>query len=90
MNAEYASFFDIGMVERNEVNAIIVHGTMCLIRHTAMGGWSSDTVCEDSDLGLTILELGWRAHYANVATAGDYTAAGLSGFQDPAGALGWW
>jgi cellulose synthase/poly-beta-1,6-N-acetylglucosamine synthase-like glycosyltransferase/exo-beta-1,3-glucanase (GH17 family) len=68
MNAEYAGFFDIGMVERNEVNAIIVHGTMCLIRRTALeaaGGWSSDTICEDSDLGLTILERGWRAHYTD-------------------------
>src|SRR3982075_3725915 len=68
MNAEYAGFFDIGMVERNEGNAIIVHGTMCLIRRAAIeaaGGWSSDTICEDSDLGLTILELGWRAHYTN-------------------------
>jgi len=68
MNAEYAGFFDIGMVQRNEVNAIIVHGTMCLIRRTAMeaaGGWSSDTICEDTDLGLTILELGWQAHYTN-------------------------
>jgi cellulose synthase/poly-beta-1,6-N-acetylglucosamine synthase-like glycosyltransferase len=68
MNAEYAGFFDVGMVERNEVNAIIVHGTMCLIRRTAIeaaGGWSSDTICEDSDLGLAILELGWRAHYTN-------------------------
>ena len=68
MNAEYAGFFDIGMVERNEVDAIIVHGTMCLIRRSALdaaGGWSSDTICEDTDLGLTILELGWRAHYTN-------------------------
>src|SRR5580692_113197 len=68
MNAEYAGFFDIGMVERNEFNAIIVHGTMCLIRRAAMeaaGGWSSDTICEDSDLGLSIMELGWRAHYTN-------------------------
>src|SRR3954470_16346268 len=30
MNGEYAGFFDIGMVQRNETNAIIVHGTMCL------------------------------------------------------------
>ncbi len=30
MNGEYAGFFDIGMVQRNEYNAIIVHGTMCL------------------------------------------------------------
>jgi hypothetical protein len=68
MNGEYAGFFDIGMVQRNEVNAIVVHGTMCLIRRSAMeaaGGWSSDTICEDTDLGLTILELGWTAHYTN-------------------------
>jgi exo-beta-1,3-glucanase (GH17 family)/cellulose synthase/poly-beta-1,6-N-acetylglucosamine synthase-like glycosyltransferase len=68
MNGEYAGFFDIGMVERNEANAIIVHGTMCLIRREALmaaGGWSSDTIVEDTDLGLTILELGWRAHYTN-------------------------
>ncbi len=68
MNGEYAGFFDIGMVERNETNAIIVHGTMCLIRRAAMdqaGGWSSDTICEDTDLGLSILENGWVAHYTN-------------------------
>ncbi|BCJ90934.1 glycosyl transferase family 2 [Terrihabitans soli] len=66
MNSEYAGFFDIGMVERNEQNAIIIHGTMCLMRRSAMddaGGWSSDTICEDSDLGLAILKRGWQAHY---------------------------
>jgi hypothetical protein len=68
MNAEYAGFFDIGMVQRNEANAIIVHGTMCLIRRAALiaaGSWSSDTICEDTDLGLTILERGWQIHYTN-------------------------
>uniref|UniRef100_Q07MW7 Beta-monoglucosyldiacylglycerol synthase n=1 Tax=Rhodopseudomonas palustris (strain BisA53) TaxID=316055 RepID=Q07MW7_RHOP5 len=68
MNGEYAGFFDIGMVQRNEVNGIIVHGTMCLIRRAAMdmaGGWSSDTICEDSDLGLEIMEHGWLTHYTN-------------------------
>ena len=68
MNGEYAGFFDIGMVQRNEANAIIVHGTMCLIRRAALesaGGWSSDTICEDTDLGLTLLEQGWHAHYTN-------------------------
>jgi len=66
MNREYAGFFDIGMVQRNEVNAIVTHGTMCLIRRTALldaGSWSSDTIVEDTDLGLTLLERGWRAHY---------------------------
>src|SRR3982075_1330865 len=69
MNGEYAGFFDIGMVQRNEFNAIIVHGTMCLIRRAAMdmaGGWSSDTICEDTDLGLTIQQQGWLTHYTNV------------------------
>ncbi len=68
MNGEYAGFFDIGMVMRNEANAIIVHGTMCLMRRTAIqaaGGWSSDTICEDTDLGLTMLEQGWQVHYTN-------------------------
>lgn len=66
MNAEYAGFFDIGMVQRNEDDAIVVHGTMCLIRRAAMmeaGNWSSDTICEDTDLGLTIAENGWKTHY---------------------------
>ncbi|MBI3433742.1 MAG: glycosyltransferase [Proteobacteria bacterium] len=68
MNAEYAGFFDIGMVQRNEANAIIVHGTMCLVRRAALeaaGGWSSDTICEDTDLGLSILTRGWQMHYTN-------------------------
>ena len=68
MNGEYAGFFDIGMVQRNEANAIIVHGTMCLIRRTALisaGGWSSDTIVEDCDLGLHVLEQGWQIHYTN-------------------------
>jgi exo-beta-1,3-glucanase (GH17 family)/cellulose synthase/poly-beta-1,6-N-acetylglucosamine synthase-like glycosyltransferase len=68
MNGEYAGFFDIGMVQRNEANAIIVHGTMCLIRRTAMdmaGGWAGDTICEDTDLGLAMIEHGWTTHYTN-------------------------
>lgn len=68
MNGEYAGFFDIGMVQRNEFNAIIVHGTMCLIRRAAMdmaGGWAGDTICEDTDLGLAIIEQGWVTHYTN-------------------------
>jgi cellulose synthase/poly-beta-1,6-N-acetylglucosamine synthase-like glycosyltransferase len=68
MNGEYAGFFDIGMVQRNEANAIIVHGTMCLIRRPAMdmaGGWAGDTICEDTDLGLGVIEHGWLTHYTN-------------------------
>jgi hypothetical protein len=39
-----------------------------LVRRAALadaGNWSSDTIVEDTDLGLTLLERGWRAHYTN-------------------------
>lgn len=68
MNAEYAGFFDIGMIDRNEENAIVVHGTMVLVRLSAMlevGGWGTDTIVEDSELGLRLFEAGYIAHYTN-------------------------
>jgi cellulose synthase/poly-beta-1,6-N-acetylglucosamine synthase-like glycosyltransferase/exo-beta-1,3-glucanase (GH17 family) len=68
MNAEYAGFFDIGMVQRNEDNAIVQHGTMCMVRRTALeqvGGWKHDTIVEDTELGLRLLEAGWLSHYTN-------------------------
>lgn len=68
MNAEYAGFFDIGMIDRNEENAIVVHGTMVLVRLSAMmevGGWGTDTIVEDSELGLRLFEAGYTAHYTN-------------------------
>ena len=68
MNAEYAGFFDIGMVDRNEENAIVVHGTMVMVRLSAMmevGGWGTDTIVEDSELGLRLFEAGYIALYTN-------------------------
>ncbi|OCL82122.1 glycosyltransferase family 2 protein [Arcobacter porcinus] len=68
MNAEYAGFFDIGMVDRNEENAIVVHGTMVMVRLSSMmevGGWGTDTIVEDSELGLRLFEAGYIAHYTN-------------------------
>ncbi|MCG8544559.1 MAG: glycosyltransferase, partial [Alphaproteobacteria bacterium] len=68
MNCEYAGFFDIGMVQRNEANAIIAHGTMLLLRKHALartGGWRSETIVEDTELGLRLLAAGHRAHYTN-------------------------
>jgi len=29
------------------------------------GGWAGDTICEDTDLGLAIIEHGWITHYTN-------------------------
>jgi exo-beta-1,3-glucanase (GH17 family)/cellulose synthase/poly-beta-1,6-N-acetylglucosamine synthase-like glycosyltransferase len=63
---EYAGFFHIGMVTRNERNAIIQHGTMTLVRRTALesaGGWSEWCITEDAELGLRLFEQGWTATY---------------------------
>jgi len=68
MNSEYAGFFDIGMIQRNEDDAIIQHGTLCLVRRSALqqvGGWSSDTIVEDTELGLRLFESGYQALYTN-------------------------
>ncbi len=68
MNAEYAGFFDIGMVERNEEDAIVAHGTMLMARLSAMhevGDWTTYTIVEDSELGLRLFEAGYSAHYTN-------------------------
>ncbi|MFA5041172.1 MAG: glycosyltransferase, partial [Bdellovibrionales bacterium] len=65
---EYAGFFHIGMVQRNERNAIIQHGTMTLIRKTALqnaGNWSEWCICEDAELGLRLFENGYEAVYMN-------------------------
>lgn len=65
-NDEYSGFFRIGMVQRNEHNAIIQHGTMTLIcRSTLMelNGWAEWCICEDAELGLRILNHGKRAIY---------------------------
>jgi exo-beta-1,3-glucanase (GH17 family)/cellulose synthase/poly-beta-1,6-N-acetylglucosamine synthase-like glycosyltransferase len=64
---EYAGFFRLGMVTRNERNAIIQHGTMTLIRRAAIsasGGWAEWCITEDSELGLRLMRQGWQAVYA--------------------------
>lgn len=57
-NDEYSGFFRIGMVQRNEHNAIIQHGTMTLIDKAQLlklKGWAEWCICEDAELGLRIL-----------------------------------
>ncbi|CAK0764908.1 Cellulose synthase/poly-beta-1,6-N-acetylglucosamine synthase-like glycosyltransferase/exo-beta-1,3-glucanase (GH17 family) [uncultured Gammaproteobacteria bacterium] len=63
---EYAGFFHIGMVQRNEYNAIIQHGTMTLIRRSALekvGRWAEWCITEDAELGLRLLESGYESVY---------------------------
>jgi cellulose synthase/poly-beta-1,6-N-acetylglucosamine synthase-like glycosyltransferase len=64
--AEYCGFFFIGMITRNERNAIIQHGTMTLIRREVLqdlGGWAEWCITEDAELGLRIFEKGYSACY---------------------------
>jgi len=63
---EYRGFFHVGMVERDEHNAIIQHGTMCMVRRTTLvevGGWAPWCITEDTELGLRLFEAGYVAHY---------------------------
>jgi cellulose synthase/poly-beta-1,6-N-acetylglucosamine synthase-like glycosyltransferase len=64
--AEYQGFFHIGMVTRNERNAIIQHGTMTIVRRTVLenlGGWDENSITEDAELGLKIFHAGYEAAY---------------------------
>jgi exo-beta-1,3-glucanase (GH17 family)/cellulose synthase/poly-beta-1,6-N-acetylglucosamine synthase-like glycosyltransferase len=64
--AEYRGFFYIGMITRNERNAIIQHGTMTMIRRQVLDdlhGWAEWCITEDAELGLRIFEAGLEAVY---------------------------
>lgn len=65
INAEYQGFFHIGMVTRNERNAIIQHGTMTMVRAKILKEmrWSEWSITEDAELGLRILSAGYDATY---------------------------
>ncbi len=65
-HAEYKGFFHIGMVTRNERNAIIEHGTMTMVRTSVLkqvGGWAEWCITEDAELGLRVFMGGYEAVY---------------------------
>jgi exo-beta-1,3-glucanase (GH17 family)/cellulose synthase/poly-beta-1,6-N-acetylglucosamine synthase-like glycosyltransferase len=83
-NWEYAGFFHIGMVHRNENNAIIQHGTMTLIRKSALnevGNWSEWCICEDAELGLNLMKHGYNSVYVNHAFGKGLTPQTFVGFK---------
>jgi exo-beta-1,3-glucanase (GH17 family)/glycosyltransferase involved in cell wall biosynthesis len=68
MNWEYDGFFRVGMHHRNERDAIIQHGTMTLVRADALreyGRWSEWCICEDSELGLRLMQRGLKTVYVD-------------------------
>jgi exo-beta-1,3-glucanase (GH17 family)/cellulose synthase/poly-beta-1,6-N-acetylglucosamine synthase-like glycosyltransferase len=67
---EYRGFFFIGMITRNERNAIIQHGTMTMIRRAVLedvGGWGEWCITEDAELGLRIFARGYEAVYVSTS-----------------------
>jgi len=80
---EFAGFFQIGMVQRNESNAIIQHGTMTLIRKAALeevGNWGEWCICEDSELGLRLYRAGYDSVYVKDSFGQGVTPDTLSGY----------
>jgi cellulose synthase/poly-beta-1,6-N-acetylglucosamine synthase-like glycosyltransferase len=64
----YRYFFDVTMVARARVNAIIFGGTMGLIRLSALrdvGGWAEWCITEDAEASLRLLARGWKSVYIN-------------------------
>lgn len=67
-NWEFEGFFRIGMHHRHERNALIQHGTMTLVRYQSLmeqGKWSEWCICEDTELGLRLLEAGYELRYVD-------------------------
>src|SRR3569832_286972 len=84
INWEFAGFFHIGMVHRNERIAIIQHGTMTLIRKSAladMQGWSEWCICEDAELGLRLLAQGYESVYVNEVFGKGLTPHSYAGYK---------
>jgi len=84
INWEYAGFFHIGMVHRDQRNAIIQHGTMTLIRRTALqglGGWAEWCICEDAELGLRLMQEGYESVYVNEPLGYGLTPDSFTGYK---------
>ncbi len=83
-NFEYHGFFQIGMIHRNERNAIIQHGTMTLIRKQAfeaVGNWGEWCICEDSELGLRLMNAGYEAVYVSQSFGHGLTPDSFAGYK---------
>jgi exo-beta-1,3-glucanase (GH17 family)/cellulose synthase/poly-beta-1,6-N-acetylglucosamine synthase-like glycosyltransferase len=81
---EYRGFFHIGMIERNEHNAIIQHGTMTIVRKRALeevDGWSTWCITEDTELGLKLFEHGYGAAYVAQSMGSGLIPDSLEAFQ---------
>jgi cellulose synthase/poly-beta-1,6-N-acetylglucosamine synthase-like glycosyltransferase len=64
----YKLFFEVTMAVRNEHNAIILGGTMSVIRRSVLqeiGGWDEWCITEDAEASLRILKRGYKGYFYN-------------------------
>jgi exo-beta-1,3-glucanase (GH17 family)/cellulose synthase/poly-beta-1,6-N-acetylglucosamine synthase-like glycosyltransferase len=83
-NWEFDGFFRLGMHHRNERNAIIQHGTMTLVRKSALvstGNWSEWCICEDAELGLRLMHAGYETVYVDEEFGKGLTPADYKSFK---------
>jgi exo-beta-1,3-glucanase (GH17 family)/glycosyltransferase involved in cell wall biosynthesis len=81
---ESDGFFRIGMHHRNERNAIIQHGTMTMVRRSALegtGGWAEWTICEDAELGLRLMHAGYELVYVDEVMGRGLTPADFAAYK---------
>lgn len=67
MSYELDLFYKQGMIIRNSANAVIMNGTMCLLRRDILEKekWCNGFICEDSELGLRIQASGKTIMYVD-------------------------
>jgi hypothetical protein len=66
LTGEYAHYFDVFMPAAQAAGAPLLTGTLSVIRRDALravGGWSSQTITEDAELGTRLAIAGHRGRY---------------------------
>jgi cellulose synthase/poly-beta-1,6-N-acetylglucosamine synthase-like glycosyltransferase len=84
MNWEYDGFFRNGMHHRQERDAAIQHGTMTVIRAGALraaNGWETACVCEDTELGLRLVQQGLRLVYVDAVLGSGLVPTDFAAYQ---------
>ena len=64
---DYARHFDVFMPAADECGVPLLTGTLCVLRREALcnaGGWRSDSITEDAELGTRLILAGARGRYA--------------------------
>lgn len=65
---DYNSYFRIFMHTANRLNCVLSTGTLSFVRYGALkeaGGWKSDTITEDTELGVRFILAGYKMLFVN-------------------------